>query len=391
MRPKILHVENSCWDIFNFRQPFLEQMKEMGMEVVLVAPLDQYYQRIDRTLFDKFIRIKHLRAQSVSPFRDLGYLLELKNILASEKPDLAMFYTIKPCIYGGFASQWTATPAISVLTGLGYSFYQGGPLKKIASTLCKLAFRQLKKLVVLNEDDRNQLVDLGIVKPESMFIQPAEGVDLEYFSPAPKITGKDKFIFLYIGRLIGIKGLRELVEAVKILKSERDDFECWLVGDQSFSNPSVISKREVNEWVLRNYVCYFGATDDVRTYLRSADVVVLPSKAEGKPKVLQEAMAMEKPLITTLSAGCREMVEHGENGLLVPHSNAAALAEAMRYMMDLPAKELREMGQKSRSIVMQRYEKSVTKDIFKKLLTQVLNLEPQAAGTFTNEKTQRFS
>lgn len=95
---KILHVENSCWDVYKFRTPFLEQMKEMGMEVILVAPLDEYLGRIDTALYDGFIEVKTLKAQHISPLSDLRYIFELKKILRREKPDLALFYTIKPSI-----------------------------------------------------------------------------------------------------------------------------------------------------------------------------------------------------------------------------------------------------------------------------------------------------
>ncbi len=379
-KAKILHVENSCWDIYKFRTPFLEAMKEMGMEVILAAPLDEYFGRIDEKLYDEFVEIRNLKAQSIAPLRDLRYLLELKKLLQRVSPDLTLFFTIKPGIYGGIASQWTRTPAMVFLTGLGYTFYNGTILRRIVTTLSKLAYRRIEKLVVLNEDDKARLTELKIVKPEKIFIQPAEGVDVDHFSPLPKTIHNGKFIFLFIGRLIATKGLRELVEAVKILKTERDDFECWIVGDQSFSNPSVISRREVHSWVTKQYVRYFGATDDVRQYIRNADVVVLPSHGEGKPRVLQEAMAMAKPVITTSTSGCRELVNHHESGLLVPPCKPYALTEAMRYMVELPGAKLEAMGCKGQQIVLERYATEVTKRHFAKLLNESIPFMAQLTG-----------
>lgn len=369
---QVLHVENSCWDIYKFRLPFLEQMKEMGMRIVLAAPLDEYFSRIDRNLYDHFIEITHLNAHNVAPIRDLFYLLELKNLLKETKPDLALFFTIKPSIYGGLASQWVPTRTICFLTGLGYTFSKEGILKRIVSNLGKIAFRNIQKLVVLNEDDRRQLLSLGLVNARQLFVQPAEGVDTAHFFPKEKNEFNKEFTFLFIGRLLATKGLRELARASALLKSRGLKFDCRIVGDHAFANPSAIGFKEINRWVKNGQVSYYGATDDVRQYIRNADVVVLPSYAEGKPKVLQEAMAMCKPVITTRTPGCREMVIHGANGLLVPPGNGEALAEAMEFIMNLTEKELQAMGLRGREIVEQRYSTQVTKAIFRHLLAQVL-------------------
>lgn len=377
---KILHVENSCWDVYKFRTPFLEQMKEMGMEVILVAPLDEYLGRIDTALYDGFIEVKTLKAQHISPLSDLRYIFELKKILRREKPDLALFYTIKPSIYGGLASQWTGTPAIVFLTGLGYAFYNGRWLMHFVTWLSKKAFGKLKKVVVYNDDDGKRLSRLNIISSKKQCLIPSSGVDTTLFVPSLPNERSNTFVFLYIGRLIATKGLRELVAATEMLKNSDLSLECWLVGDHSFSNPFVIPKREVNDWVSKGLVRYFGATDDVRKYIRKADVVVLPSYGEGKPKVLQEAMAMAKPIITTFTPGCREMVIHGENGLLVPPGDAMALSEAMRYMMELPPSTLEAMGRKGREIVVDRYSTSVTKQHFARLLDEVLRQTPAPVG-----------
>lgn len=373
LKTEVLHVENSCWDIYKFRLPFLEQMKEMGMRVILAAPMDEYFNKIDNSLYDDFIELTQLEPQKISPYKDLRFLLELKNILKKTQPDLALFFTIKPSIYGGLATQWIPTKAVCFLTGLGYSFYRQGLLKSIVGALGKVAFKKIQKLVVLNEDDQHQLLSLGLAKPDQLFVQPAEGVDTSHFYPLEKGEPNNRFTFLFIGRLIATKGLRELAKASEILKNRGRSFECRIVGDHAFANPSAISFNEINNWVKQGLVSYMGATDDVRQHIRNADVVVLPShRAEGKPKVLQEAMAMAKPIITTQTPGCREMVVNGKNGVLVPHGNPAALADAMEFLMDVPLKQLEEMGKLSREIVEQRYATSVTKPIFKSLLSQVL-------------------
>lgn len=246
--------------------------------------------------------------------------------------------------------------------------------------LSKKAFGKLKKVVVYNDDDGKRLSRLNIISSKKQCLIPSSGVDTTLFVPSLPNERSNTFVFLYIGRLIATKGLRELVAATEMLKNSDLSLECWLVGDHSFSNPSVIPKREVNDWVSKGLVRYFGATDDVRKYIRKADVVVLPSYGEGKPKVLQEAMAMAKPIITTFTPGCREMVIHGENGLLVPPGDAMALSEAMRYMMELPPSTLEAMGRKGREIVVDRYSTSVTKQHFARLLDEVLRQTPAPVG-----------
>ena len=165
----------------------------------------------------------------------------------------------------------------------------------------------------------------------------------------------DKVRFLFIARLIKEKGIPELVAATRKLKEAGKDLEVQLLGWID-PNPGGISQEEIDDLHNSGIVKYLGTTDDIRPYMNAADVFVLPSYYnEGLPRTIQEAMAMKKPIITTDHPGCRETVDTGVNGFLVPTRDAEKLAEAMSYFVDKPA-EVKKMGEESYRLAEEKFD-----------------------------------
>ena len=191
------------------------------------------------------------------------------------------------------------------------------------------------------------------------------GVDTALFCPEGKESPGP--VFLYIGRLLSDKGIREFVRAADIIKGKNPQTRFQILGSTDAGNPASIEAAELLHWIENHSIEYLGATHDVRPFIAEAGVVVLPSYREGMPRVLLEGMAMGKPIITTNSAGCRETVDEGQNGFIVPSENAGALADAMQRFLNLtPAQQL-EMGQKSRQKAVSEFSSNV-------ILPQYLNL-----------------
>ncbi|HMQ46004.1 MAG TPA: glycosyltransferase family 4 protein [Saprospiraceae bacterium] len=368
---KILFVDNSTWNIYNFRQHLLQRLQREGHELYFAAPSDRYLERVDPTFRTRFFPVHYLLPRGKNPFHDLQLFIELSRLYRHVKPDLVIHYTIKPNIFGSFAACWVGIPSIAILTGLGYSFLHRGPIHFLVSRLYRQAFRFPKKIVFYNEDDRQQLVRTTLIDPAKTLILPGSGVDAAHFAPSPLPSERTPFHFLFIGRLIHDKGIREYVEASAILAQKGLNVQCQIIGELHSGNPTAISETELRQWTETGLINYLGLAEDVRPYIQQAHVVVLPSYREGIPKSLLEAMAMARPIVTTDAPGCKETVEDGINGLSVPVKNARALAEAMEKMHSFSLDTLTAMGQAGRKRVFQYFEQSIVAERFMELVKNV--------------------
>ncbi len=368
---KILIVDNSAWNIFNFRLPLVKKLSSQGYEVVVVSPIDEYIHYLNETGFVRHIPAKNLLPRSKTPLKDLLLLIELAIIYLREKPGLIIHFTIKPNIYGSLAARFAKIPSISVVTGLGYTFLHPKGINRLIPGFYKFAFQKILKLVTYNREDRRIFIDNQIVPAEKCVIIPGSGVNTNHFRPLPKTREENKFIFLFIGRLLYDKGLSEYVEAAQQLRHSGEQIECRIAGDLHDANPAGVSKDKLLEWIENKDVVYLGKVLDVRHIIRQADVIVLPSYREGIPRVILEAMAMGKPVITTDVAGCRETVVHGENGFVVPVKNAEALSLAMSTMMESTESELTKMGELSRKRALQFFDEKIITSRYQSILSEM--------------------
>lgn len=245
----------------------------------------------------------------------------------------------------------TETHRHVMIPGLGYMFEADTPgkrlLRRTASLLYRLAFSCVHTVFFQNPDDQALFATLGILPPSvSVRLCRGTGVDLARFAPQPTPAGDP--VFLYVGRLLEAKGLRELAVAARLLKKRLPAARLRLLGPEE-RGPGAVPLAEILAWQQEGILEYLGAASDVRPHLADASVVVLPSRREGLPTALLEAMAVGRPLIATDVPGCREVVLNGQNGLLVPPKDPEALAEAMQAILRDPAL-LRKMAAAGRDL-----------------------------------------
>ncbi len=372
---KILIIDNSSWNIYNFRLGLVKELKAEGYLVQVATPVDEYIHYLNTTHFTKHIPLKQLDRNGKNPIKDVLFFFELFRSIRSERPDLVINFTIKPNIYGSLAARFNGVSTISVITGLGYSFIHQHGLMRIVPILFRLAFKKLKYLIVYNHTDHEELLKRSLIDPTRCKVIMGDGIDTEYFkpiSPEPDTIEKQPFVFLFIGRLLTDKGIKEYVEAAKKLLKSNKSVECWVLGDLNFGNPADISKTELVDWIDNKYIKYFGTSHDVRPFIENAHALVLPSYREGMSRVILEAMAMGKPIITTEVAGCSETVVEGVNGLKVPARNATALYHAMDKLQSMNRYRLLSMGQKSREMALELFDKRVILKHYLRLIKNAL-------------------
>jgi glycosyltransferase involved in cell wall biosynthesis len=349
---RIVLSSNTAFSLYNFRLHLMRALKEKSYEVMAVSPEDEKYSELLRKEFS-FFPVKSLDRKGTNPIKDLKLFFEYFLLFRRLKPDLVINFTIKPNIYGSISAGLLGIPSISVITGLGYVFIRESWLTKFVKLLYWLAFRFNRAVVFQNSEDMKTLEKL--CEGECLLIE-SSGVDLKHLDPELcKEAKKDEFTFLFVGRLLTDKGIYELTKAFERLKREKPKVKLIIVGSPDEGNPNSVSKGELEKWTKEGLIEWHGFQEDVRPFYCMANCVVLPSYREGIPRVLLEAMAMEKPIITTDAPGCKNVCVDGVNGFLVKPKDVESLYLAMKKIVELGDEKLREFGKAGRRLAEEKY------------------------------------
>ncbi|MDY0309491.1 MAG: glycosyltransferase family 4 protein [Castellaniella sp.] len=274
-----------------------------------------------------------LSRTSMRPWTEARSLWAIWHLFRQLRPDLVHAVTLKSVLYGGIAARLAGVPAyVAAISGLGYVFIQGsgarGVLKRLALILYRLALGHANSRVIFqNVSDRDVLVQAGAVRPAQAVMVRGSGVDLDRFAPAPWPDGP--VTVAMASRLLHDKGVREFVEAARLSASRGDGLRWRLAGSPDLENPASVTHDELASWTAEGVVEYVGECADVAGFYAQAHIVTLPSYREGLPKSLIEAAACGRPVVTTDVPGCRDAIEPGVSGVLVPPRDARALADAI--------------------------------------------------------------
>lgn len=359
---RIAIVANTTWNIYNFRLNIIRKLISEGHEVIVMAPVDKFVSYTESMPEVTHIPIHHLDRDSVNPLRDIQLMLEFTRLYKRHKPDLIIHYTVKPNIYGGLAARILGIPSVAVITGLGYSLMHSGWINTVTRLLYKIALPSHRKVIFENRDDKTLFEKEGLVRPSKSVAIKGCGVDTTYFSPNGDQRARDKVTFTFIGRLLYDKGVKEFVAAADLVRKQHPQTQFWLIGELDKENPSSIRNDDLMRWIRDPGIHYHGAKEDIRKYIDRSDCIVLPSYREGMPRVIMEAMSMERPVITTDTAGCRETIDPLVSGYLVPVKNAEALAGAMMSFIALDETSRSKMGKEGRRKVLMEFDDHIIAD-----------------------------
>ncbi len=361
---RFLIIASYLPSILNFRGKLLEAIVNQGFEVHIACP--------DFLLFpDEVKRLKQfgyvlheipMQRTGTNPIADFKTLFNLYRLMKNVQPNYVLAYTIKPVIYGMLTASMAQVPhRFALITGLGYAFQNIGKRSfflKLVQNLYRLGLSRTEKVFFQNPDDRDLFKQLGLVnKYIPTVVVNGSGVNVQDFivMDFPKNDeGEIKIVFLLIARLLVDKGVREYATAAQILKQKYPNLEFHLVGwiDE---NPAAITQEELNTWVEKKIVKYWGKLADVRPAITDCSIYVLPSYREGTPRTVLEAMSMGRAIITTDAPGCRETVVDGVNGYLVEVKSIQSLIDSMEKIIVQP-ELIQKMGQKSREIALNKYD-----------------------------------
>jgi glycosyltransferase involved in cell wall biosynthesis len=353
-----------------FRGPMMRAMVEAGHEVIGLAPGEDPTVIADLAEIGVGYKSIPLGRTGLNPLEDLRTLRAITSALEEIRPDLLLSYTIKPAIYGSLAAARVGIPhRHAMITGLGSTLMGEGLKMRCMAIVAKWLYRHgmanNEGVFFQNPDDFAFFERNKLLSPDCRItLINGSGVDMKHFALAPQPTGP--LTFLLVGRLTREKGVKEFVEAARIIKNRHPEVRCQMLGSFD-SNPSAISASQVTAWEREGIIQYLGTAKDVRPILAEAHVLVLPSYGEGTPRSVLEAMATGRAVVTTLAPGCKETVIDGKTGFLVAPKNPAALAEAMRHFQADPSLAAI-MGKAARAYAEDKYDVNKVNVIIMKAL-----------------------
>lgn len=354
MTRRLLFVVNVDWFFVSHRLPIALEAMRQGYEVHIATGLTDQRARLESC--GLVVHPLALDRSSTGLLSQLRLIGQMHKVFQSVQPDLVHLVTIKPVLLGGLVARWCGVPGVvAAISGLGFVFVDRGAKAALRRTavawLYRLALGSRNLTVIFqNEDDRAKLTRLARLPLQKTALIRGSGVDLALYAHTPAPMGIP--LVMLAARLLADKGVREFVAAARHAKKQlamTTSVRFVLVGNTDPSNPASLRQDEINSWVQEGAVEWWGHQTDMPLTLSQASIVVLPSYREGLPKVLIEAAATGRPVITTDVPGCRDAIDPDVTGVLVPPRNAPALAEAIVDLVRHPAKALA-MGAAGRSL-----------------------------------------
>jgi glycosyltransferase involved in cell wall biosynthesis len=345
---RILYVVNVDWFFISHRLPLAIEAKKRNYEVTIATKNTGRFNELKSKGF-KLIELDVDRSGS-NAFKEFIFILQLIVILRKVKPTIIHNVTLKMSIYCSIATRFFRNiKVINAISGLGYNFTANRKTstQKIINILMKLAFSQRGfSFIFQNPDDEQLFKNLNFEVGNKFYLIKGAGVDLDKYTYTERIN-LNNISFILIARMLKDKGISEFIRASRIVTEQYPDSKFILVGDLDNNNLASYTKNELTIELIGTNVNWLGYRNDIFDLLRASDVVVLPSYREGLPKSLIEAAATGLPIITTDSVGCRECVDDGVNGFLVPVGNSSILAQKMIELIENP-QMINKMGKASR-------------------------------------------
>lgn len=340
---KVLIICNSASGLEVFRGMLIKRLIKEGNTVSSIIPVaaEQKELNAEKEIEKwncKLIRIP-MERRGMNPIKDINLIKLYYEIMKAEKPDLVITYTIKPNIYGGFVSRILKVPYAVNITGLGTAFQNNGMLKHMVTLMYKIALKKVKIVFFENGENRDVIVNYGIVPLKKTQVLAGAGVDLEHFQYIEYPEECECTRFLFIGRVMREKGIDELFEAMRRLK--QDGYNCTLdiLGGFEENYSSKIKKYEEEGWLY-----YQGYQDDIRPFIEKCHCFVLPSWHEGMANTNLECAASGRPVITSNIHGCLEAIIDGKTGFLAKKKSVEDLYATMKKFIRLSYEERKEMG-----------------------------------------------
>mgnify|MGYP000925339854 CR=1 FL=1 len=339
MKNRILFISSQAYSLLNFRGTLIVSLIEDGWEVHCVATDMSVEIQEELKLMGAVVHKLEGNRAKFSIFSDMRYTFQLYNLIKNIKPSTTFCYFMKPIIFGSLVAKMLEVDVrIILIEGLGYiyteeKFFIRRLVRPLITLAYNFAVRFSTKVIVLNSDDRDFVECINPFGRDKVVVIPGIGVDLEKFYPHNKHRIiSTSYDFAYFGRMLKHKGILNIIEAIKILKTEGHSCRVAFFGSVD-ENPSSLSLQQLKDWECEGLITYQGFSDNVVKDMLSCNVILLPSYREALPRTCQEAAVLGKAAIVSNAIGCREVVVDNVTGLVCEVKNSQSLAQKMKFYL----------------------------------------------------------
>ncbi len=348
---RVLILGNFDMGLYKFRKELIQKLLEEEYEVVISSPKGKYIDSLEQ-MGCRCVEVSFDR-HGKNPFAELKLLRYYKKLIARERPDMIFSYTIKPNIYGALAAEKYKIPIAVNITGLGTAVENPGIMQEIIVALYRRAFRKVQTVFVQNSENKKFMIDKRIAV-DRIKLLPGSGVNLEEYHIL-EYPNDEKIAFAFIARIMKEKGIEQYLDAAEKIQEKYPQTEFHICGFCEEEYEERIKRYEKEKVII-----YHGLLMDIKEILKQVHCVVLPTYyPEGVSNILLESCACGRPIITTNRSGCREAVDDGINGFMIPQRDTQALIAAIEKFLGLSNEKRKNMGLAGRRKVEKEFDRKL--------------------------------
>jgi N,N'-diacetylbacillosaminyl-diphospho-undecaprenol alpha-1,3-N-acetylgalactosaminyltransferase len=337
--------------MYHFRGVLIRTLVKRCYDVTVIVPPGDYIVKL-QSLGCKVILLP--MARFINPIADIRMIFSMYKIFRFEKFDIVHNMTIKPNIFGSIAARMAGTKrVVCLISGTGFAFTE---TDRLLARILQFVVKKMYRLAMLivdnvwfqNPDDLDEFVKLNLISEEKAVVIKSGGIDPKEYSMSSVMPSKlellrselgisqtAKCVVMVAARMIWSKGVREFIQASHALQEPYPEWRFIMLCPKDQGTPDAVPQEYINEQQNENLVVVDSFRDDAKSFLALADIVVLISYyREGVPRTLLEALALGKPILTSVNPGCKEVVEDGKNGYKIPAKNTEALVSNLKTLME---------------------------------------------------------
>ena len=349
---KVLILSNHFITLYNFRKELVKKLIEEGNQVFISMP------KADENSFFTDMGCKiietYVDRRGINPIRDLKLILNYIKIMKKLKPDIIFSYTIKPNIYGCIASNFTKNNQISNITGTGATFLKENIVSFIAKVLYRISLKKSYKVFFQNSGDRDFFIKNKMIR-DNYSMLPGSGVNLEQYTLC-ELPTEDEINFIFIGRVMGLKGIDEYLECAKTIKVKHPKTNFYIAG---FIEEDKY-KEIINNYSKEGIIKYIGFQKDIKAWIKKCHCTILPSHGgEGVPNVLLESAAMGRICIASKINGCKDVIDDRVTGYLFQTGSSSELIHKVDDFLRLDYGAKKKMGLDGRKKVAKEFDRDI--------------------------------
>ncbi|HDR3889418.1 TPA: glycosyltransferase family 4 protein [Bacillus cereus] len=360
---KVLILANNDVGLYKFRKELIKELLEK-YEVYISLPDGEFINEL-KEMGCKFINTPISR-RGTNPITDLKLIYNYWEIINKVKPDVVLTYTIKPNIYGGLMCRVNRIPYIANITGLGTAVENHGALQRITLFLYKMALKKAKCVFFQNKENESFINERIFISNYKLL--PGSGVNLEQYSVLD-YPSTETVNFLFIARVMKEKGIDQYLDAAKYIREKYPNTVFHILG---FYEDEYEEKLKIMH--EKGIIQYHGMQSDVKEFHKLSHCTIHPTYyPEGMSNVLLESAACGRPIITTDRSGCREIVEHGENGLIVKQQNSQDLIEKIESFLGMEWQDKEKMGLAGRKKVEKEFDRNIVLNAYVEVINKIFN------------------